>query len=76
LSEAAKEIGVALVTPRSASVTSSCIGFGAGFLRTLLFGVTLDQFSRTSHLAAWIFSFGACGLACLGGAAATMFLLA
>jgi predicted MFS family arabinose efflux permease len=52
----------------------SCIGFGAGFLGTLLFGVTLDQFGGTSHLAAWVLSFGTCGLACLAGAAATMFL--
>ena len=43
----------------------SCIGFGAGFLGTLLFGVTLDQFGGTSQLAAWALSFGTCGLACL-----------
>jgi predicted MFS family arabinose efflux permease len=35
----------------------SCIGFGAGFLGTLLFGVTLDQFGGTSQLAAWALSF-------------------
>ncbi len=52
----------------------SCIGFGASFLGTLLFGVTLDQFGGTSQLAAWVLSFGACGLACLAGAAATIFL--
>jgi predicted MFS family arabinose efflux permease len=52
----------------------SCIGFGAGFLGTLLFGVTLDQFGGTSQLAAWTLSFGTCGLACLAGAAATMLL--
>ena len=52
----------------------SCIGFGASFLGTLLFGVTLDQFGGTSQLAAWALSFGTCGLACLAGAAATMFL--
>ena len=28
----------------------------------------------TSHLAAWVLSFGTCGLACLAGAAATVFL--
>ena len=38
------------------------------------FGVTLDQFGGISQLAAWIVSFGTCGLACLAGAAATMFL--
>jgi MFS family permease len=52
----------------------SCIGFGAGFLGTLLFGVTLDQFGGTSDLTAWILSFGTCGLACLAGTAATLFL--
>jgi predicted MFS family arabinose efflux permease len=52
----------------------SCIGFGASFLGTLLFGVTLDLFGATSQLAAWAVSFGACGLACLAGAAATLFL--
>jgi predicted MFS family arabinose efflux permease len=52
----------------------SCVGFGGGFLGTLLFGVTLDQFGGTSQLAAWTLSFGTCGLACLAGAAATIFL--
>ena len=52
----------------------SCIGFGGGFLGTLLFGVTLDQFGGTSHVAAWALSFGTCGLASLAGTAATMFL--
>jgi hypothetical protein len=52
----------------------SCIGFGASFLGTLLFGVTLDLFGGTSQLAAWAVSFGTCGLACLAGAAATVFL--
>jgi MFS family permease len=36
----------------------SCVGFGGGFLGTLLFGVTLDQFGGTSRLAAWALSFG------------------
>jgi hypothetical protein len=49
----------------------SRIGFGAAFLGALLFGVTLDQFGGISQLAAWIVSFGTCGLACLDGAAAT-----
>jgi len=52
----------------------SSIGFAASFLGTLLFGVTLDQFGGTSQLAAWVLSFGTCGLACLAGAAATIFL--
>jgi hypothetical protein len=47
---------------------------GGGFLGTLLFGVTLDQFGGTSQPGAWILSFGTCGLACLAGVAATIFL--
>jgi hypothetical protein len=68
---------LAVAAPRYRGATIglySCIGFGAGFLGTLLFGVTLDQFGGTSHLAAWVLSFGTCGLACLAGAAATVFL--
>jgi predicted MFS family arabinose efflux permease len=68
---------LAVAAPRYRGATIglySCIGFGAGFLGTLLFGVTLDRFGGTSHLAAWISSFGTCGLACMTGAAATMFL--
>jgi predicted MFS family arabinose efflux permease len=52
----------------------SCVGFGGGFLGTLVFGITLDQFGGTSQPGAWILSFGSCGLACLAGAAATVFL--
>jgi predicted MFS family arabinose efflux permease len=68
---------LAVAVPRHRRATIglySCIGFGAGFLGTLLFGVALDQFGGTSRLTAWIVSFGTCGLACLAGAAATMFL--
>jgi MFS family permease len=68
---------LAVAAPRYRGTTIglySCIGFGASFLGTLLFGVTLDQFGGTSQLAAWVVSFGACGLACLAGAAATIFL--
>jgi predicted MFS family arabinose efflux permease len=68
-------LAVATLRHRGATIgLYSCIGFGAGFLGTLLFGVTLDQFGGTSHLAAWALSFGTCGLACLAGAAATIFL--
>ena len=38
---------LAVAAPRYRGATIglySCIGFGAGFLGTLLFGVTLDQF--------------------------------
>jgi predicted MFS family arabinose efflux permease len=52
----------------------SCIGFGGGFLGTLVFGVTLDQFGGASRLDPWIVSFGTCGLACLAGSAAMVFL--
>src|SRR6267378_5154115 len=68
---------LAVATPRHRGATIglySCVGFGGGFLGTLLFGVTLDQFGGTSQLAAWTLSFGTCGLACLAGAAATIFL--
>ena len=61
---------LAVAAPRYLGATIglySCIGFGASFLGTLLFGGTL-------HLAAWAVSFGTCGLACLAGAAATVFL--
>jgi MFS family permease len=68
---------LAVAVPRRRGVTIglySCVGFGGGFLGTLLFGVTLDQFGGTSQLDAWILSFGTCGLACLAGAAAAIFL--
>ncbi len=68
---------LAVATPQHRGATVglySCIGFAAGFLGTVLFGVTLDQFGGTSQLSAWILSFGACGLACSAGAAATIFL--
>ena len=68
---------LAVAAPRHRGATIgvySCVGFGAGFLGTVLFGVTLDLFGGTSQLAAWTLSFGTCGLACLAGAAATIFL--
>jgi predicted MFS family arabinose efflux permease len=68
---------LAVATPQHRGTTIglySCVGFGGGFIGTLLFGVTLDQFGGTSQLGAWILSFGTCGLACLAGAAATIFL--
>jgi hypothetical protein len=48
---------LAVAAPRYRGATIglySCVGFGAGFLGTLLFGVTLDQFGGISQLAAWI----------------------
>jgi hypothetical protein len=68
-------LGVAAARYRGATIgLYSCIGFGAGFLGTLLFGVTLDQFGGTVQLTAWIMSFGTCGFACLVGGGATMLL--
>jgi len=68
---------LAVAVPRHRGATIgvySCVGFAAGFLGTLLFGLTLDKFGGTSQFAAWILSFGTCGLACMFGAAATIFL--
>ena len=66
---------VAVPRHRGATIgVYSCVGFAAGFLGTLLFGVTLDKFGGTSQLSAWILSFGTCGLACMAGAVATIFL--
>jgi len=68
---------LAVAVPRHRGATIgvySCVGFAAGFLGTLLFGVTLDKFGGTSQLSAWILSFGTCGLACMAGAVATIFL--
>ena len=68
---------LAVTVPRYAGATMalySCIGFGGGFLGTVLFGFTLDRFDGTNHLLAWIASFGTSGIACLIGAAATALL--
>jgi predicted MFS family arabinose efflux permease len=68
---------LAVATPRYRGATIglySCVGFGGGFLGTLVFGIMLDRFGGTSRLAAWTLSFGTCGLACFAAAAATIFL--
>jgi hypothetical protein len=68
-------LAVAAARYRGATIgLYSCIGFGAGSLSTVLFRVTLDQFGGTEQLTAWIVGFGTCGLACLAGPAATIFL--
>jgi MFS family permease len=68
-------LAVAAPQHRGATIgVYSCVGFAAGFLGTLLFGITLDQFGGTTRLMAWTLSFGTCGLACLAGSAATIFL--
>jgi len=62
------------VVPRYAGATMalySCIGFGGGFVGTVLFGFTLDSFGGTNQLAAWFASFATSGIACLMGAAAS-----
>ena len=68
---------LAVADPRYTGATIalySCIGFGGGFVGTVLFGATLDAFGEASRLPAWMLGFGTCGLACLAGAAATAFL--
>ncbi len=68
---------LAVAAPRVAGATMalySCIGFGGGFLGTVLFGVTLDGFGGPGRLSAWVASFGTSALACLIGAAATALL--
>ena len=68
---------LAVATQGNAGATMalySSIGFGGGFLGTVLFGTILDQFGGTSRPMAWMVSFGSCGLVCLLGAGATAFL--
>jgi predicted MFS family arabinose efflux permease len=68
---------LAAAVPRYAGATMavySCIGFGGGFLGTVLFGVTLDGFGGATQLGAWIASFATSGIACLAGAVAVVFL--
>jgi len=65
---------LAVAEPHYAGATMalySCIGFGGGFLGTVLFGFTLDRFGGTSQLGAWIAAFATSAFACLLGAAAT-----
>ena len=68
---------LAVTVPRYAGATMalySCIGFGGGFLGTVLFGFMLDRFGGSSHLPAWIAAFGTSGIACLIGAGVTALL--
>jgi len=68
---------LAVAAPRHQGATAalySCLGLAAGFLGTIVFGITLDQFGGAVRLAAWILSFATGGLACLAGAAAMAFL--
>ena len=64
-------------SPRYAGATMavySCMGFGGGFVGSVLFGFTLDAFGGASHLPAWVASFGTSSIACLIGAAVTALL--
>jgi predicted MFS family arabinose efflux permease len=68
---------LAVAAPRNQGATTalySCLGLAAGFLGTLVFGVTLDRFGGAARLAAWTFSFATGGLVCLAGAAAMALL--
>jgi MFS family permease len=68
---------LAVAVPRYAGATMalySCIGFGGGFVGTVLFGFTLDRFGGASHLLAWIAAFGTSAIACLIGAAVSALL--
>jgi predicted MFS family arabinose efflux permease len=68
---------LAVAVPRYAGATMalySCIGFGGGFVGTVLFGFTLDGFDGPSQLLAWITAFGTSGIACLIGAAVSSLL--
>jgi predicted MFS family arabinose efflux permease len=68
---------IAVAAPRhrgTAMALYSCLGLAAGFLGTLVFGMTLDQFGGAARLAAWTASFATGGLACLFGTAAMGFL--
>jgi predicted MFS family arabinose efflux permease len=51
----------------------SGVGFGGGFVGTLLFGITLDHFGGAALLSAWTPAFATCGIACLAGSVAMAF---
>lgn len=68
---------LAVAVPRHAGAAMalySSVGFGGGFLGTVLFGLTLDHFGGAGHLLAWIASFGTSAIACVIGAAVTALL--
>jgi predicted MFS family arabinose efflux permease len=68
-------LAVAVPCHRGATVALySCVGFGGGFVGTLLFGITLDHFGGAAQLAAWTPAFATCGIACLAGSVAMNFL--
>lgn len=68
---------LAVAVPQHTGATMalySSVGFGGGFLGTVLFGFALDGFGGTGRLGAWIAGFGTSALAGLIGAAATVLL--
>lgn len=68
---------LAVAVPQYAGATMalySCIGFGGGFVGTVLFGAALDGFGGTNRLSAWVAGFATSAVACLIGAAATAWL--
>jgi predicted MFS family arabinose efflux permease len=68
---------IAVADPRHRGATAalySCVGFGGGFVGTLLFGVALDRLVGAMMITAWALAFGICALACAAGAAATTLL--
>ena len=68
---------LAVAAPQHAGATMalySCIGFSGAFVGTVLFGAALDVFGGTSQLSAWVAGFATSALACLLGAAATLWL--
>jgi MFS family permease len=68
---------LAVALPQYAGATMalySCIGFAGGFAGNVVFGMTLDGFGGATQLNAWIMSFGTCGIVCLAGGIATLFL--
>lgn len=67
-------LAVAVPRYRGATVALySCVGFGGGFVGTLLFGSALDQAGGAAQLTAWTTAFATCGIGCLAGSVAMAF---
>lgn len=74
---AALTAGLVAATPPgkrgAAMAVYSFLGFGAGFLGPLVFGVVLDMAGGKDSATAWGFAFGSLGLACACGPLAVRF---
>ncbi|CAG0932308.1 MAG: hypothetical protein EFKGCFLK_00916 [Rhodocyclaceae bacterium] len=74
---AALTAGLVAATPPgnrgAAMAVYSFLGFGAGFLGPLVFGMVLDGMGGKDDAAAWGFAFGSLGLACACGPLAVWF---